>query len=109
MAAWRNIEPVFLLCAASLAFTIGGVCMKYSEGLVRPWPTALLFGLFMAGAGFQAVAMRTSEMGVAYIFVLGLESVLAFLFSVSLFHEPASGTRILAVLLITGGIMLLHR
>lgn len=100
---------LFLLMISALAFTLGGVCMKTSAGLTRPWPTVALFALFMLGAGLQAVAMKQAEMGVAYIFVLGLEAVLAFLFSIYLFNEPATLTRGAAVFLIAAGIVLLHR
>lgn len=104
----RALIPVTLMIAAAFAYTCGGVCMKYSVGLTRPVPTLLLFPLFLLGAGLQALAMRSTDMGVAYIFVLGLESLLAFVFSIFLFNEVASLTRVLAVFLITMGIILLH-
>ena len=83
--------------------------MKYSEGLTRPIPTALLFVLFCAGAAAQTLAMRHSEMGSTYILVLGLESILAFTLGVLFFSESAAPIRILAVLLVTAGIVLLRR
>jgi multidrug transporter EmrE-like cation transporter len=98
-----------LLASASLAYTLGGVCMKYSEGLTKGLPSILLFVLFAAGAAFQTLAMKNSEMAVTYIFVLGMESVLAFLLGVVVFRESASADRILAVCLVTAGIVLLHR
>lgn len=98
-----------LLCAASLAFTLGGVCMKLSHGLTRPGPAAMVFLLFGAGAAAQGFAMRHSEMGVAYVFVVGLEAILAFAFSVFLFQESAGWSRVGAVGLITAGLVLLHR
>jgi multidrug transporter EmrE-like cation transporter len=98
-----------LLLAASVAYTIGGVCMKYSQGLTRTLPSILLFALFIAGAAFQAIAMKKSEMAVTYIFVLGLESVLAFLLGVIVFRESVSLSRIAAVGLVTAGIILLYR
>jgi small multidrug resistance pump/quaternary ammonium compound-resistance protein SugE len=104
----RDIVPVALMIAAAFAYTCGGVCMKYSLGLTRPIPTILLFVLFLLGAGLQALAMRSTDMGVAYIFVLGLESLLAFIFSIFVFNEMATLTRMLAVFLITVGIILLH-
>jgi multidrug transporter EmrE-like cation transporter len=104
----RDVVPVGLMIAAAFAYTCGGVCMKYSLGLTRPVPTILLFALFLLGAGLQALAMRSTDMGVAYIFVLGLESLLAFVFSIFLFNEMATVTRMLAVFLITVGIILLH-
>ncbi|MFN0105501.1 MAG: DMT family transporter [Bryobacteraceae bacterium] len=106
MAAIPNVA---LLLIAALCFTAGGVCMKYSEGLTRLTPSVVLGILFLAGAGFQALAMRREEMSVAYVFVLGLESVLAFFFGVLFFGETVTVTRIVAVILIALGIALLHR
>lgn len=98
-----------LLIGAALAFTLGGVCMKTSQGLTRLLPTLGIFALFCLGAGLQTLAMKRAEMGVAYIFVLGLEAMLAFLFSVYFFDEPATLTRAVAVLFIAVGIILLRR
>lgn len=105
----RAIPVLPLLLFAALAFTTGGVCMKYSEGLTRPWPTALFCVLFLAGGCAQALAMRNEDMSAAYVFVLGLESVLAFVFGVLLFGESSSATRVVAVGLISVGIILLRR
>jgi small multidrug resistance pump/quaternary ammonium compound-resistance protein SugE len=100
---------LLLSVTAAVTFAFGGVCMKYSEGLTRPAPTVLLFILFCAGAAAQTLAMRHAEMGATYILVLGLESALAFTLGVLVFREPATPVRILAVLLVTAGIVLLRR
>ena len=76
--------------AAALAFTAGGVCMKASAGMSRPVPAALLYLFFAAGATFQALAMRRADLGVAYLFVLGLEAVFAFACGLLFFAETAS-------------------
>lgn len=104
-----NVPNVVLLALAALSFTCGGVCMKHSEGLTRLGPSLALGALFLLGAGLQALAMRREEMAVAYIFVLGLESVLAFAFGAFFFGEAVTLVRILAVTLITAGIFLLHQ
>ena len=83
--------------------------MKYSEGLTRPVPTVLLFVLFCAGAAAQTLAMRNQQMVATYLLVLGLESVAAFALGVLIFSDSAGPVRILAVLLITAGIVLLRR
>jgi len=83
--------------------------MKYSDGLTKAAPSVLLFVLFALGAALQALAMKNAEMAVSYIFVLGLESVLAFIFGVAVFHESAGLVKVIAVALVTSGIMLLSR
>lgn len=104
-----QIPNVVVLALAALSFTCGGVFMKQSEGLTRLGPSVALGALFLLGAGLQALAMRREEMAVAYIFVLGLESVLAFAFGAYFFGETVTVTRLVAVCLITGGIVLLHQ
>ena len=103
------MRSFLLSTGAALAFTLGGVGMKLSEGLTRFWPSLSVFALFCAGAALQALAMREAEMGVTYIAVLGLEAVLAFLLGIWIFAEPATPVRILAVILVTAGIVLLRR
>ena len=83
--------------------------MKYSQGLTRLGPSVAIFALFCAGAACQAVAMRRAEMGVVYIFVLGLEAILAFFLSVFLLGERVSVGRVCAVAVIVAGIALLER
>lgn len=94
---------------ASACFAVGGIFMKLSAGATRPGPVAAFSILFLVGALAQTKAMARAEMGVVYIAVLGLEAALALAFSTILFHEQYSRTRMLAVLLIIGGVLLLRR
>ena len=100
---------LLLLIAASLLFATGGLFMKLSLGLTRWVPSVLVFVFFCAGAACQAIAMKRTDMGVAYVFVLGLEAVAAFAISVFALNESAATVRVLAVLLIVFGIVLLER
>lgn len=100
---------IILLVVASVLFAVGGLCMKLSDGLTKLIPAILVFAFFGAGAAFQAIAMKRADMGVAYVFVLGLEAVAAFALSVFGLHERASVARVLAVVLIVSGIALLER
>lgn len=97
------------LVLASVCYALGGVFMKWSDGVSRLGPVAAFFGLFLAGATLQALAMRRVDLGVAYIFVLGLEAVLASVFSAFLLGERWPAERIAAVALIVAGIALLKR
>ena len=100
----------FLLASlAALSFTVGGIFMKQSDGLKRLAPSLWLYLFFGAGASLQAIAMRKAELGVTYILVLGLESILAFAFGVLLFKEGFSALKLGGVALIVLGILLLHR
>ena len=100
---------LLLLVLASLLFATGGLFMKLSAGLTKLVPSVLIFVCFCAGAVCQAIAMKRSDMGVVYVFVLGLEAVAAFAISVVALHENAGTTRVVAVLMILGGIVLLER
>ncbi len=71
---------LFWTISAALAFAVGGAFMKASDGMHRFWPTLAMYGLFAAGATFQALALREAELGFAYMFSLGLEAVLVFAF-----------------------------
>jgi multidrug transporter EmrE-like cation transporter len=72
---------LFLLAAAAVLFSFGGLAMKASIGLTRIGPSVAVFVLFCLGAACQALGMRRTEMGVAYISVLGLEALVAFALS----------------------------
>lgn len=97
-----------LVLIAAVAFTVGGIYMKLSAGLTEFVPSLLVYLCFAVGASLQALAMRQSELGVTYLVVLGLESVLAFLFSTFLFHEASSTVKYLGVSLLVAGMILLH-
>ena len=100
---------LLLLIVASLCFAVGGLFMKLSNGASRLGPTIAFSLLFLVGALVQAYAMRRADLGVVYIAVLGLEAILAFVFSVALLHDSRSPARIAAIVLIVAGVILLRR
>jgi multidrug transporter EmrE-like cation transporter len=99
---------ILLLTLAALAFSAGGLFMKLSAGLTRPWPTVTFVLLFVAGALVQAVAMRRSDLGVAYIFVLGLEAAITALLSAWMLHEAYPPQRLAAIGMVVIGILWLR-
>ncbi|MFL6447674.1 MAG: DMT family transporter [Bryobacteraceae bacterium] len=98
-----------LLALAAVLFSFGGLAMKGSAGLTRFGPTVAIFVLFCAGAACQALGMRRTEMGVAYISVLGLEALTAFGLSWLVLGERVTISKVGALLLIVGGIAVLER
>ncbi len=97
------------LLIAALSFAVGGLFMKYSQGLTKLWPTATVFALFSIGAASQTLAMRQAGMGVVYILVLGFEALIALLLSTFVLGESATAAKMIAVVLIVTGIALLRR
>ena len=101
---------IALALGAALMFTVGGIFMKPSEGLTRPWPTVAVLGLFTVGALLLTLSVTArGELGAAYLFVLGLETVLAFSFGMFIFGERASAGRILGLVLLLAGMILIER
>ena len=72
--------------------------MKPAQGLTRPWPTVAVLGLFTIGALLLALSVSArGELGAAYLFVLGLETVLALGFGMLIFGERANAGRIVGL------------
>ncbi len=99
---------LILSLVAALLFTFGGVFMKLSNGFARLSPGFAALALFVAGATAQTYALRYGELGVAYVFVLGLEAILAFTFGAVFFGESVTLAKLCGVALIVGGFALLH-
>jgi quaternary ammonium compound-resistance protein SugE len=97
------------LILASVVYAVGGLYMKLSHGLTRPWPTIAFSVLFLTGAMLQALGMRGSDMGISYVFVLGVEALVATGLSAAYLHEGFPPARIAAVLLVVIGIAWLRR
>jgi small multidrug resistance pump/quaternary ammonium compound-resistance protein SugE len=97
------------LILASVVYAVGGLYMKLSQGLTRPWPTIAFSVLFLTGAMLQALGMRGSDMGISYVFVLGVEALVATGLSAAYLHEGLPPSRIAAVLLVVVGIAWLRR
>lgn len=93
-----------LLLVASAAYAVGGLFMKLSDGLAHGWPTAGFLALFAGGALLQARAMAASDLGVSYIFVLGVEVLITVLLSAVYLGEPYTGSRLAAIAMVVVGI-----
>jgi|GEM_PF-697379 len=105
-----SMNPSFFVLSlgAALSFVVGGSLMKLSNGFVRFVPGSTALVLFLGGAVMQTFAMKQGEMGVSYVFILGLEAFLAFIIGVFLFHESVSLQKVVGVILIIVGFSLLH-
>lgn len=98
---------LILVLVAAFAYTLGGMYMKLSKGLSKLVPSLLVYFFLIAGASIEAIAMNDSSLGVTYLFVVGLEFILAFLVGALLFRESYSHGNLFGVSLIVAGIILL--
>jgi small multidrug resistance pump/quaternary ammonium compound-resistance protein SugE len=94
--------------SSALSFTVGGIFMQLSEGLSKPLPSLLVYVMFGLGASLQTLATRQSGMGLTYILVVGLEALLAVVFSIVFFREGYSMTKLLGVFLVAMGVVFLR-
>ncbi len=95
--------------AAALAFTIGGVFMKLSQGFTQPLPSILMIALFVVGAIMLTLSIDArGELGPAYLVVLGLEAVMAFAMGAMLFGEHPDVGRLIGLALLIIGMILIE-
>jgi multidrug transporter EmrE-like cation transporter len=99
----------FMLVLASVAYAAGGLFMKQSDGATRLLPTVTFLALFGSGALLQALGMRQADMGLSYVFVLGVEAVAAVVLSAFVLHETYTPSRLAAIGLVVIGIVWLRR
>lgn len=81
--------------------------MKQSEGFTRLTPSIVTFAAMFASFGLLAMAMKSLPLGTAYTIWTGIGAVGAFAVGIIVLGEQASAMRILAALLIVGGLVLM--
>ena len=86
-------------------FEVGwSVCLKYTEGFTRFWPT-LGFGAFMFASVFLlGVALKSLPLGTAYTVWTGIGAVGAVIAGILLMGESADVRRLACIGLIVTGI-----
>lgn len=101
---------LLLLITAALCYTIGGVFMQTSEGFTKLLPSLTLYVCFIGGATIQTIATRlSSNMGITYILISGLETLLAISFSVLFLREEGySPPKLFGIFLVVVGVTLLR-
>jgi quaternary ammonium compound-resistance protein SugE len=95
------------LVVAGVLEVVWAFLMKQSAGFTRLWPSVGTIGFMIACFGLLSYAMRSLPLGTAYVVWTGIGAVGAFVVGVVFLHEPANAPRILAALLIVGGLVLM--
>ena len=97
----------FLLFVAGLLETAWAYSMKQSQGFTRLWPTVITLVTVVASFGLLATAMKSLPLGTAYMIWTGIGAVGAFLVEIAWMGGQATAMRIVAALMIVGGLLIM--
>lgn len=95
------------LVVAGLLEVVWAFTMKLSDGFTRLGYTSITLVAMIASFGLLSVAMKSLPLGTAYTIWTGIGAVGAFAVGILVLGEAASPMRILAAVLIVGGLVLM--
>jgi small multidrug resistance pump len=97
-----------LLALSILAEVVGTLCLKWSQGFSRLWPTVGMAALYVATFIFLTVAAKTLDLGLAYAIWAGVSVAGVAACGVILFHEPMNAYRVIGIAAIIVGVLVLN-
>jgi quaternary ammonium compound-resistance protein SugE len=95
------------LVVAGLLEIVWATAMKQSQGFTRLWPSVITITGMVISFALLSWSMRTLPLGTAYTVWTGIGAVGAFVLGIWVFGEAASAMRILAAVMIVGGLVLM--
>lgn len=96
-----------ILFLAGLLEIVWAYFMKQSEGFSKPIPSLITILAMIASFGLLSMALKSLPLGTAYTIWTGIGAVGAFVIGILVFGESLSVSRVIAALLIVGGIVLM--
>lgn len=95
------------LVVAGLLEVVWAYTMKLSNGFTQLGYSAITLVAMVASFGLLSVAMKSLPLGTAYTIWTGIGAVGAFIVGILVLGEAATALRMLAALLIVGGLVLM--
>jgi len=95
----------FFLTCAILLEVAGTTCMKLSQGLTRPVPSALIFVFYGLSFASLTVVLKDIEVSVAYAVWSGLGTALIAAIGFAWFKEPLTAVKLASIALIILGVV----
>ena len=86
---------------------VWATAMKQSHGFSRLWPSVVTICGMIVSFALLSWSMRSLPLGTAYTIWTGIGAVGAFVIGIIVFREAATPMRIVAALLIVGGLVLM--
>ncbi|MGK5642579.1 DMT family transporter [Streptomyces sp. URMC 126] len=93
------------LLVASVFEVVFALATNATEGFTRLGPSLLTAGAAAGGIFFLSLALRTLDVGVGYTVWTGIGSVGTVVLGSVIFDEPVDGWKVLAFVLIIGGVL----
>jgi quaternary ammonium compound-resistance protein SugE len=97
----------FYLIVAGLLEVVWAFSMKSSDGFSKLMPSIITLVAMIASFGLLALAMKSLPLGTAYTLWTGIGAVGAFIVGITVLGEPLTAMRVVAALLIVGGLVLM--
>lgn len=100
----------FYAVISAVSYAVGSIYMVKSEGLSQVMPALVMFGLYLGGATFQTLATSnfSNSMGLTYMFVLGLEALIAPTFGAILLQERYNALQYIGIFMVVCGVIILR-
>ena len=96
-----------ILVIAGILEIVWAYSMKLSDGFTKLGPAAVTLGAMFMSFGLLAVAMKSLPLGTAYTVWTGIGAVGAFVVGIVVLGEALTLMRVLAAVLIVGGLVLM--
>ena len=97
-----------LLALSILAEVVGTLCLKWSQGFSRLWPTVGMGVLYIATFICLTLAAKTLDLGLAYAIWAGVSVAGVAACGVILFNEPLNAYRVVGIAAIIVGVLVLN-
>lgn len=97
----------FLLALAGVFEIVWSYSMKLSAGFTKMGASAVTIVAMIISFALLSLAMKSLPLGTAYTIWTGIGAVGAFVVGIVFLNEPASAMRVIAALLIIGGLILM--
>ena len=95
----------FALLIAGILEVIWALCMKYSDGLTRFWPTVATVTAILLSFAMLAFSLRSVPFGTAYALWTGMGAAGSIIAGILLFQESADPFRLSCLALIVAGMV----
>ncbi|MFH1120408.1 MAG: multidrug efflux SMR transporter [Bacteroidota bacterium] len=94
-----------ILIIAGLFETVWAVALKYSDGLTRLWPSAIIAVAMFISLYLLAASLKSLPLGTAYTIWTGIGALGTVVYGIMVFGESKDLLKLFFIMMILGGIV----